>query len=230
MSRGRLPANALRRVALPVTLLVLAAALAVGGLVWLRDQRAQVAQRTVDVRGDLRDLRARLGDLRRRKEVMAHYLPVYRAARERGFLADQARLEAGETIERLAVAKGVNRVDYTFAAARRSTFAAADAGTSADGGEGGGAPAFVITPLRLDLTAQREGPVFAFIDALQAELPGHAPVRGLSLTRAVDDLDGILDDIRRGRHPAVIQAQITLDWVTLALPPPATDSGDSPDA
>ncbi len=215
-----IPARWLRRLSAPLGVLGLAVAVGVGGVVWVRAERAQVAERTAAVRAELRELRDTLSDLRRRAAYMDAHRTRYRQAKARGLTREQDRLAAGSTIERLAVETGVTRASYTFKKADRTSFAASDRGGD------GEAPAFVHTPVVLELTAQREGPIFGFLDALQTELPGYLPVRTLTVRREAWNLDQAVAAIRDGRHPTVLRAEVTLDWVVLDVPPKT----ESPDA
>jgi hypothetical protein len=221
-----IPRRWLARLALPLFTLLFVCGASGGGLYWLSLERERVLARAGEARGDVRDLRREIADLEQRAAYMAAFRETYDEIRGHGVLKPQKRLEAGDTLERLAVERDLLRARYTFEKARRMPLLG-------DASDGEAADVLVGTRVRLTLETRGEAEVFAFVNAVQASLPGYVMVRSVQLTRAPDDIGKALDEIRRGGQPTLVRAVVNLHWVTLSLAPVdegAANAGGAPDA
>ena len=222
-----------RRLAVPVLSLLITAGAAVGALYWLSEAQVNVVDVSRETRRNISDLRTRIENLRQRADYMAAFRKIYDRARDGGFLSDQDRLDAGDTIESLAVDHALDRATYTFEKARRFPLDedADEVDRSAGSVQAAATPEneLVVTTIRLTLDAGREAELFEFIDSIRDELPGYVVLRSLELTREVRDLSPALAQLREGGHPTIIRGLAELEWLTLSLRPEDKESG-APDA
>jgi len=204
----------MRRLALPVGALALVLAVLTIVTSELTARLAATGARIDELQ---RDTAATVRDIRRTRAGLAFvrdHRGTYDRAREAGFRAPQDRLAAGNILEQLAVETDLNRMEYTFDAARRAPL----------GNAGEGAPALVATPLSIEARAAFDRDIFAFVDELRDELPGYLVLRRGRMQRRMQRDFATVEDNPAGQgRPDVIGASLSLAWVRLAFPEEAGD-------
>jgi len=66
------------------------------------------------------------------------------------------------------------------------------------------------------IKAQSDIKIFALLDAVNTMFPGQTRIESFSITRSKDVANALLEQLRLGERPPLVQATIVFDWQTLA--------------
>jgi len=206
MSRGELMPVLLRRLIAPVVLLVLAVAGLVTASVHLGGEDQRLTRQVNRELRAVRELRRQIDRRQSSRSFVAEKLPIFEAARDKGFLGTPDELAASVLVEELATKHQLTDATYSFEPARRIAI-----------GEPGDAFAanFVALPMQLRLRALFDEDLFLFLNAFARQLDGYAVVRAMRIRRAQRDIEAVVSRVRRGERPGVVEATVDIDWVTL---------------
>ena len=123
-------------------------------------------------------------------------------------LIPHTRRAAISELQRLAVARGLTNLNYSFQAA-------GDASPELAGSQPtSGAYKVSLEQVELKAGAPFDGPIYGFIDDLTKSFPGSAVVQTISMSRAPRVTDTALKDVSEGRDSRLVEATVTLSWRT----------------
>ncbi len=206
MSRAELMPDLLRRLIAPVVVLALAVVGIASASIHFGGEDARLTRQVNRELRAVRELRRQIDRLESSRTFVVEKLPIFEAARDKGFLGTPDELAASVLVEELATKHQLNDATYSFEPARRVPI-----------GEPGDefAANFVALPMRLRLQALFDEDLFLFLNAFARQLDGYAVVRGMRIRRTQGDIDAVVSRVRRGERPSVISATVDIDWVSL---------------
>ncbi len=123
-------------------------------------------------------------------------------------LIPHTRRTAIAELQRLAVARGLTNLNYSFQAAGEASPEMAGSQPAS------GAYKVSLEQVELRVGAPFDGPIYGFINDLTKSFPGSAVVQSITMSRPPQVTDTALKDVSDGRDSRLVEGTVLLSWRT----------------